>query len=375
MLPWYSMTCSQTFENINSRTEGLSEDEVENRIIHFGKNCISRKKRKSIIQILYTQVKSLMMVLLFCSVIISVAIGEYLDATILFLVIAVNVISGFFMEYKAEKAFEALEKMVVDQARVIRDGQDQLIDAKGIVPGDIVVFEEGDKLPADLRIFRAVDLRINESILTGESFPSNKHSEPICGKVSVADMENMAFSGTIVTSGSGKGIVVATGSQTEFGKISSLVQEGNEETPLQRRLNSLGKTLLILSATLSLIIFFSGLMRGEELIPLLVYIVSLTVSAVPEALPTVTTLALAIGAIEIAKKNAIIRRLPVLETLGSIDVICSDKTGTITKNEMTIRKILLFDRQLEISGIGYEPEGEFFENGKILNPLKDTDLY
>lgn len=374
MAAWYQLSVKEVFELLNTSEKGLGDEEVENRILKYGKNRVVRKRRKSAGQILLEQVKSFMMIILFFSVAISLVVGEILDALLLLLVLTVNIVSGFFLEFKAEKAFEELEKMTVNKARVTRRGRDLLVDAEEMVPGDVVIFEEGDKVPADLRLFECHNLKIDESILTGESIPSVKYSEPMEEEVSVADMENMAFAGTVVAYGRGKGVVVGTGVNTEFGKISEMVQEAVEETPLQRRLNYLGKILLSLSAILALIIFASGIARGEEFMPLLMYVVSLTVSAVPEALPTVTTLALAIGAIEIARRNAVVRKLPIIETLGSIDVICSDKTGTLTKNEMTVRRVLFYNRVIEVEGTGYNPRGNFLEDEKKIDPLGDEDL-
>ena len=373
-MQWHKLPIHEVLKLLETSENGLHQEEAQSRILKYGKNRVRRRKRKGYGQILAEQVRSLMMILLFCSLAISLIVGELLDAALLFVVLAVNIVAGFFLESKAEKAFEELEKITVDKARVTRQGHDVLVDAEEIVPGDVVVFEEGDSLPADLRLFETHALNVDESILTGESVPSEKYSEPIAEEVSVADMENMGFSGTVVTSGRGKGVVVGTGGDTELGRISEMIQEAAEESPLHRRLDYLGRILLFLSLGLASIIFVAGIARGQELTPLLIYVVSLTVSAVPEALPTVTTLALAIGAIEIARRNAIIRKLSIIETLGSVDVICSDKTGTITENEMTVKRVLLSDRDIEVEGLGYNPRGEFMESGKKIDPLASEGL-
>jgi Ca2+-transporting ATPase len=282
---------------------------------------------------------------------------------------------GFFQEYRAEKAVEALKKLAAPKAKVLRDGKLRVLDAKNLVPGDIIFFEQGDILPADVRIIEAVNLKIDESLLTGESMPSLKFTHKLPEKTTLADRENMGYSSTLVTYGRGKGVVVATGMKTEFGKIAESIQKIKEEpTPLLLRLRNLGLWLGAIILLLCGIIFAVELIFTRKIYESFMVAVALAVSAVPEGLPVAVTVCLALGVKRMAKRNAIVKKLASVETLGCVTVIATDKTGTLTKNEMTVKKIFVDNKVLEVTGIGYEPVGKILENGKEVKKLKDLSL-
>ena len=292
---------------------------------------------------------------------ISGLLGEYADAITIMAIIVLNAFLGFIQEYKAEKSMEALKKLIAPEARVLRSGQETKISAKELVPGDIVILNTGDIIPADLRLLEAYQMEIEESTLTGESVPVKKNSSSIYElNTGLGDRRNMAYMGTIVTRGKGLAVVTDTGMLTEMGQIAGLIQKVSEEqTPLQKRLEQLGKWLVLFCLIIVIIVVLTGILRGEDFYQMILTGVSLAVAAIPEGLPAIVTIALAVGVQKMIKRRAIIRKLPAVETLGCATVICSDKTGTLTQNEMTVRKILISDELLEISGEGYEPRGEF----------------
>jgi Ca2+-transporting ATPase len=306
---------------------------------------------------------------------VSFLIGELFDGLAISAIIILNVSLGFFQEYRAEKAVEALKKLAAPKAKVLRDGKLRILDAKNLVPGDIIFFEQGDILPADVRIIEAVNLKIDESILTGESIPSLKFTQKLLEKTTLADRENMGYSSTLVTYGRGKGVVVATGMKTEFGKIAESIQKIKEEpTPLLLRLRNLGLWLGAIILLLCGIIFAVELIFTRKIYESFMIAVALAVSAVPEGLPVAVTVCLALGVRRMAKRNAIVKKLASVETLGCVTVIATDKTGTLTKNEMTVKKIFVDNKVLEVTGIGYEPVGKILENGKEVKKLKDLSL-
>ena len=276
---------------------------------------------------------------------ISVIIGEKVDALVILCILIINAIIGFTQEYNAEKEIAALKKLAGLEAIVIRDGNDQQIDSALVVPGDILVLREGDKIPADGRVIQAVQLQVQESILTGESVPVEKTSEKLLQGKEIGEQANMVFSGTIVTRGKGKAVVVRTGMSSEIGKIARLMQETEkEQTPLQQKLAKLGGMLSLITIVTCVLVFAVGLFSGENFIEIFTISVALAVAAIPEGLPAVVTISLAMGVRKMLKKNALIRKLPSVETLGSTTVICSDKTGTLTHNEMTVKKIFASDQ-------------------------------
>jgi Ca2+-transporting ATPase len=291
---------------------------------------------------------------------ISGMLGEYADALTVIAIIIINAILGFVQEYRAEKSLEALKKLTSPEARVLRNGEQVAISAEELVPGDILFIETGDRIPADVRILDAINLEVDEAILTGESHPVKKSAEIITAdKVGLGDQKNIMFLGTAVTRGRAEAIVIATGMSTEMGKIAGMMQEvGEEQTPLQKRLEHLGKILVAFCLAICAVVVLTGIWRGEEIYQMFLTGVSLAVAAIPEGLPAIVTVALAIGVQKMIRRNAIVRKLPAVETLGCATYICSDKTGTLTQNEMTVRQILCDGKIYSVTGEGYEPKGE-----------------
>lgn len=353
---WHTKGIKETLELLRTNTLGLTEEEVEKRLKKYGPNILVEKKKRSLLSIFIYQFKNFLTILLVVAFIISIFTQPLSHSIVLLVVILVNVFMGFSLEYKAERALESLKKIFTRKIVVRRDGSEMIIPVKKLVKGDIVVLSQGDLIAADLRLLSYNNLKIDESSLTGESIPSRKTTKIIAKEAVVADQENMAFAGTTVVDGTGEGVVVKTSSRTELGKIAKTVEEEAIKTPLQKRLDFLGKILIGLSFIGVLIIFVAGILRGEEILPLFNFAIALLVSIVPESLPTIVILALALGVIRMAKKQAIVRRLPSVETLASVNVICSDKTGTLTKNQMTTK--LLWTKEggeTKIPGSGFSP--------------------
>jgi Ca2+-transporting ATPase len=305
-----------------------------------------------------------------------VVVETYVDAIAIGAIVVLNAVVGFVQEFRSEKAMEAMEKLTAPRARVLRGGRVTLIPATEVVPGDILLLETGDRIAADGRLLEAVDLSLDEAILTGESIPVNKNISVFTAETPAADRKNMVFMGTHVTYGRGRAVVTSTGMNTQFGKIAEMVQVvEKEEIPLKLKLDRFSKKLGIVIVIVSIAIILLDLIRiGRIEIEIFMTSVALAVSAVPEGLPAIVTVTLALGARELAKRNAVIRRLASVETLGSTTVICSDKTGTLTKGEMTVRKIFVNNQMIEVTGTGYEPKGEFYLNGNSVNPTDDPHL-
>jgi Ca2+-transporting ATPase len=354
---------------LNSNVKGLSDAESENRLSRYGYNEIVEEEKISPLKILISQFKSFIIGILVVAVIISLLVGEKLDALVIGIVLVLNAVLGFVQEYKAEKSIEALRKMASLKAVVIRDGERKKIDTKEIVPGDILVLETGEKVPADARLIEVINLQTQEAALTGESLPVKKQVERVGEDEGVADRHDMIFSGTIVTSGRGLAVVTATGMDSEIGKIARMIQAARTElTPLQKRLKQLGEYLGIATLLICLIVFVVGVISGKPALEMLISAISLAVAAIPEGLPAVVTISLALGIQRMIKRNALIRKLPSVETLGSTTVICTDKTGTLTHNQMTVKKIFVNDKIIDVTGSGYAVEGEFLHNDKIVDP-------
>jgi len=368
MASWHSIEKTDVYEKLSSSEDGLSEAESSKRLESYGVNELKREKRITPLQLFLNQFKDFLVLILIASALVSLGIGfiqhteeEVVEALAILVVVAFITIVGFVQEFKAEKELEALKKMVSPEAIVVRDGEQVKIDAKLIVPGDILVLEAGDKVPADARIIEEIDLRVNESALTGESLPVQKEDVILTEKTPLADRRNMVYTGTIVTYGKARAVVVETGMNTELGKIAGHIQDiESEKTPLQIRLDTVGKQIGLIVIVLSIIMFIIGLISGAgSPITLFLAAVALAVAAVPEGLPAVVTVTLARGMRKMVEKHAIVRRLTAVETLGSTTVICSDKTGTLTRNEMTVRKIYVGGDQASVTGRGYEPKGDF----------------
>lgn len=367
----------------SSASNGLSSDEAQERLVKFGKNALEAKKKESLLHRFMEQFKELMIVILIIAGFIALIMGivehsssEIIDAAIIFFIVIVNAIIGVVQEYKAEKAVEALKKMMSQQAVVIRDGSEKVINAEELVPGDIIIIEEGTKIAADARIIEASMLNVDEAVLTGESIPRSKNEMAINSKeVALGDRNNMLFMGTSVTNGRCKAIVVATGMNTEFGKIAGLTAEiKDDKSPLQKELVWVGKFIAKVALVICAFVFLIGIMSGKELFSMFLFAVSLGVAAVPEGLPVTMTLSLALGVQRMAKRKAIMRKLSSVETLGSTTVICSDKTGTLTKNEMTVKKVWVNNKKIDVEGDGYTPTGGFLLESKPYSPEKDITL-
>ena len=354
---WYNKTTSEVEEFLETDMQtGLTESEVKKRQEKYGLNELKEEKKKSIFVKFLEQFKDFMIIVLIIAAIVSgivgVAEGEGItDSIIILIVVIANAIIGVAQESKAEKSLEALKKLSGHAAKVLRNGTVQVVPAKDLVRGDIVILETGDYIPADLRIFEAINFKVQESSLTGESVPVEKQANKIDEEeVPIGDRANMLFSSSLVTYGRGKGIVVETGMNTEVGKIAGIISNTEkQETPLQKKLNKLGKTLGIVALIICIIIFVIGLIQGKEPITMFMTAVSLAVAAIPEGLAAVSTIVLAIGVQKMVKRNAIVKRLPAVETLGSSTVICSDKTGTLTQNKMTVQKLFVNGKVYDVS--------------------------
>ncbi|QTL98683.1 HAD-IC family P-type ATPase [Iocasia frigidifontis] len=368
-MKYYQEKIEEIFSTLNTDIEGLSNKEAEKRLTKYGENKLSVKKERSKLLLFFSQFKDILTIMLLVASTLSLFIGSYRDAGIMLAIVIINVIVGFAQENKAEAIMSSLKKLVQSPAKVYRDKKIQKLKQEKIVPGDIVVLEEGDKTPADLRIIEAFNLRINEVSLTGESLPQEKHSNCLKEESSLGDQANMAFLGTNVASGSAKGVVVRTGMETEMGKIASLTQEENKsQTPLQKELGVVASRLAIFAIIIGFILFGISLYRGLGLYFALLYGLGITVAIVPQALPMQITVALSQGVDRLAQKNAVVKKLSSAETLGSTNVIATDKTGTLTKNEMTVKTVWFDGKEYEITGLGYQPEGDILDqNGKALD--------
>ncbi|GAB4149185.1 MAG: cation-translocating P-type ATPase [Candidatus Promineifilaceae bacterium] len=339
MSDWYNMEASAVVAEFKTNIEtGLSNAEAQRRLQEYGPNELIDRGIKSIWSILWDQIREIMVVILIISAVVSALLGESNDAIVILLIVILNTILGFSQEYRAEQAIAALKKLAVPNVRVLRDGQVQEISARELVPGDIAVLEAGNLVPADGRVVQSVNLRIEEAALTGESHPVDKKPDVIKQhKVPMGDRMNMVFMGTVITYGRGNVLITETGMKTELGNLANLIQTVEREpTPLQRRLERLGKTLAEIAVAIIAIVIVLGLFRGEDLRVLFLTGISMAVAVVPEGLPAVVTITLALGAQRMLKRNALVRKLPAVETLGSVTVVCSDKTGTLTENRMTV---------------------------------------
>lgn len=343
--------------------KGLDAAEVERRLAQFGPNALREKKRQTLLQKVLLQFKDVMVLILVAASVVSGLLGEYIDAAVILAIVAINAVLGVIQEGRAERAIEALQKMASPQARVLRDRQQQLIPAAGLVPGDVVLLDAGDIVPADLRLLESQSLKAEEASLTGESVPVEKDCQAVyTEKMQLGDRDNMVFMSTAITYGKGRGLVIGTGSQTEIGSIADRLQNITEEvTPLQRNLNQLGKWLGFICLAVSAIIFVQGVIMKGEILQVFLTAVSLAVAAIPEGLPAVVTIVLALGMKRMADRHAIVKKLLAVETLGSVDVICSDKTGTLTQNEMTVTRLYAANQLLEVTGTGYTPAGDLLD--------------
>ena len=366
---WHTLSSPDVLRLLSTSAAGLAEDSVRERLAKFGPNELQAGHKTSALRVLLDQFKNVLLLILIIAVAVSLFSGHGTESIVIGLIVFFAVALGFYQEYRAERAMEALQQIAAPNANVIRDGKESSLPTRELVPGDIVLLKAGDKVPADCRLTECRNLQTDEAPLTGESVPVEKHVEPLSDpRLGAGDRTNMAFSGTAVTYGRGQAVVVATGMRTEFGKIAGMLQ-GIEQTrtPLQENLDKVGKVLAAFALIVVVVIVGLGLWRRDEthqsVMDLVLFGIALAVAVVPEALPAVVTVSLAIGVQRMVKRNALVRRLPAVETLGSTSVICSDKTGTLTKDEMTVRRAFVAGRKYDVSGIGYEPQGQFTENG------------
>lgn len=374
---WYALCSEETAENLKtSLDKGLSSETAKERLKEFGYNELIGKKGPTVFEMFLDQFKDFLVIILIVASLVSILIGEVIDSLVIILIVILNAVLGVIQEYRASKALDALKKMAAPEAKVIRDSTVQVIPARELVPGDIVLLEAGNYVPADLRIVESVNLKIDESALTGESVPVEKNAEKVLsGEVPLGDRVNCAFMGTVVTYGRGKGIVVSTGMKTEIGMIAKMLESYEEEvTPLQKKLEETGKILGIASLVICGVVFVIGILRGISFLEMFMTSISLAVAAIPEGLPAIVTIVLALGLQRMVKRNSIIKKLHAVETLGSTTVICSDKTGTLTQNQMTATKIYTDGQFFSITGEGYRPTGDFYLDDKKVDPKANTAL-
>ena len=367
---WYTQPVETVLSRLSSSPAGLTGAEAARRLAEYGPNEIGVAEGTSPWTLLLEQFKNVLIVILLVATALSAFLGHGLEAIAIAVIVIFAVLLGFIQEYRAERAIEALRQMAAPTATVLREGQENEVPARELVPGDVILLAAGDKVPGDLRLLEAINLKIEEAALTGESVAVEKHIESLADlDLPVGDRKNMAYAGTAATYGRGRGVVVATGRGTEFGKIAQMIETiETGKTPLQENLDRVGHSLARATFVVVAIIVGLGLLRGQPFIEMLVFGIALAVAVVPEALPAVVTISLAIGVRRMVKRHALMRRLPAVETLGSTSVICSDKTGTLTKDEMTARRILCAGQLFSISGAGYEPHGEFSLNGSVVHP-------
>jgi Ca2+-transporting ATPase len=385
---WYTLKAEEVLHHLEVRDEGLTSVEAERRLQHYGPNQLEEAPRPGFLSLLWGQLNNFVVILLIVASIISALLGDYVEAAAIMAIVVLNSVLGIIQEQRAEQALAALKKLAAPEAQVLRDGSRKPVPAYNLVPGDIVFLEAGNFIPADLRLLEAVNLRVEEASLTGESLPVQKNAATVLEKnVPLGDRKNTAFMGTVVNYGRGRGVVTSTGMNTQLGLIATMLQSvETEETPLQRRLDQLGRTLSIGSLILVAVVFIVALFNyteistlfsnpieyfkefAAEITEVFIIAISLAIAAVPEGLPAVVTISLALGMREMIQRHALIRKLSSVETLGSATTICSDKTGTLTQNEMTVTRAWADGQLVHITGTGYAPKGEFQVDGKTVDP-------
>jgi len=373
---FHSMSPEEVLEALSSGPEGLSEEEARKRLDEFGPNRIPEPKKQNVLLRFFKHFHDVLIYVLLISAIATALLGHWIDTWIILAVVILNSFVGFVQEGRAEKAIEAVRRMLSVSSSVSRDGKKRQIPAEELVPGDIVLLSSGDKIPADLRLIRIHELQVNEASLTGESDTVSKTTETVKAEAALGDRTCMAYSGTIVVSGTARAIVISTGENTEIGKINRMLAEVEPlATPLFRKVNSFGiKLSIFILAMAGAVFLYGSLVMGMPFNEIFLFVVAIAVAAIPEGLPAVISIILAIGVRRMAGRNAIIRRLPGVETLGSVTVICTDKTGTLTKSEMTVSKVVIGNGLIEIDGAGYGPEGKIRRAGEEMDGGRDTAL-
>ena len=367
---WHTLSVDETFHQLSAGLTGLAGDEAAQRLRTYGSNELQAATRTSAWRTFVAQFENVLILILLAATAISGFLGHTLEAVVITVIVLFAVLLGFIQEHRAGRALEALRQMAAPVARVLRDGLETLVPARDLVPGDVVLLRTGDRVPADARVIHAVNLAIDEAALTGESAAVEKTTARFDdGQLSLGDRTNMTYAGTLIARGRGQAVVVATGMTTEFGRIAQMVETVEAgRTPLQVNLDRLGATLGKATLAIVTVVVGVGLARGLPVIEIFLFGIALAVAAVPEALPAVVTISLAIGIRRMVKRNALVRRLPIVETLGSTSVICSDKTGTLTKNEMTVRQVFVDGQVLDLTGAGYEPAGAVLDAGRSVEP-------
>ncbi|MCF6310405.1 MAG: cation-transporting P-type ATPase [Sulfurimonas sp.] len=371
---WHSIETAKIIKLFDSDVnEGLGPLSIKHREEFFGKNELKEKKQDSKLKKFFLQFHNALIYILLGASAITAYLHEWVDSGVIFAVVIINVVIGYVQEVKAQEAIESLKKMIHTEALVIRDAQKIIISSVDLVPGDIVLLESGAKVPADIRLLECKDLKVDESMLTGESVSALKNIELHDHDITLNDRDNMTYSGTYVTYGRAKGIVIATASHTELGKIAHLIEETSSmETPLTKKISAFSKVLLYVILALAVFTFLVGILRENSAVETFMASVALAVGAIPEGLPAAVTITLAIGVSRMANKNAIIRKLPAVETLGSVTTICSDKTGTLTQNKMSVTHMFCSGNTYEVTGIGYIPEGEFLKDSEVIESIDES---
>ncbi|PJA86647.1 MAG: hypothetical protein CO141_03630, partial [Candidatus Moranbacteria bacterium CG_4_9_14_3_um_filter_42_9] len=373
----YNLTPDEVLKKFNAALDGLSEAEAEKRLNKYGPNKIVKKQNWKWLKLIFNQFNDVLVWILLAAAVLAFIFHEYRDTTIILIIISINAIVGFFQEFKAERILESIKKLTTDSAFVIRGGEKKELDMATIVPGDIIFVSSGDKVPADCYILESYDLRVNGFIFTGESKSKTKGVKVFQDEMMLADITNMLFSGETVATGEAKCVVTATNMETELGKIAYLTQEVPDElTPMQKQMRTLGKEVTALSLFIGALVMIAGQYFQMSLYQNFLFALALSVSVVPEGLPAAISVALSLGMKRLLKDNVLAKKLNAVETLGSVSIICTDKTGTITKNELTVTRVVINNQIIELSGSGYEPEGIFSENGHAINPkeIKNLDL-
>ncbi|MFA5077994.1 MAG: HAD-IC family P-type ATPase [Dehalococcoidia bacterium] len=375
-IKWHNLSVADALEKLGSSRSGLTGEEAGERLRRHGPNELTEKGKTPAVIVFLRQFASPLIYILLIAVLVEFFImHKATDAAVIMVVLTINAVIGFVQEMRTERAMEALKKLAVPHARVIRSGSVADTVAAHLVPGDVILLEAGDKVPADARLIESASLSIDESILTGESVPVEKFTEAIEGEAAVADMGNMVHMGCAVVNGRGYAVVTATGMNTEIGTITARIQDVKPPpTPLQRNVSRLGRYIGILVLTIITILIITGLFQGYTFDELFALAIAAAVSAIPEGLPVMVTVVLALGIRRMAQRNALIRKLPAVETMGAVNVICSDKTGTLTESEMTVRNMYIAGRSIDVTGAGYRPDGEFLESGVKLESVGDDDL-
>ncbi|MDA3788193.1 MAG: HAD-IC family P-type ATPase [Desulfobacula sp.] len=376
MISWYKLEAKEAFDKLQTTGNGLLQDTAQKRLLEYGPNVFARKDKVSKIKIFLHQFYSPLIFILLVAAIVTIFLHEYIDTGVILAVVILNAIIGYVQEFKAEESMRALENMVLPMAKVIRDGKEKEIKSEDLVPGDIVLLTSGVRIPADIRLFKTIELKVDEAALTGESVPAEKITTAVSSNnLTPGDQKNMGFMGTIVVSGRGRGVVVETGNNTILGQIAKDVETVvSSKTPLQNKLEKFAKLIAVIVIGFSVLVLGVGISMGIKFSEIFMIAVATSVSAIPEGLPVAVTIAMSIGISRMSRRNAIVRKLSAIETLGSTTVICSDKTGTLTKNEMTVKMIFNCHRIYDVKGSGYTPSGEIFLDKQPITAKNDNCL-